>query len=1268
MIETSSQASDASKYSEPGFSLVDLDEEISSQPSSSTSASVATTSPQQQSASKRGTDGDSFFKTKFISSVVSNFVPPSDIESEYESETGSGGKNLDNISKEQLLELCHRLKARGVKYREKWSEVVKVYRDTMAERDKLKTVLTETQDKAIRRINELKEQCNLEQEAKRHLEENLQLSIEEKEEQIKALQTKLDVINTGELISLADDKRTEYSDRIATLEALLAKSNESLKADREHLAVLTKENEELNKYKDTAAKLEKEVEHIRKRKDSACTSFQEAKQKLHDDLESRNIIIKELKDQLEKAKVEAKKRAAELRTRTETIKSLNDKIATTVKDFEATKATLKEAATKSVELVKEEYEHKLATTTQELRAEIDRLTEEVKAGSGVANNEQEDTEELRKQCEQAQQENETLRQEVIECKQQLEQAITDLANVQADREQAVEELKEALKQSETKSEALENQNKMLAVQVTDLSQLSLEFEATRAAVNEASGKLTEMRKELDQAEKTIQQLRDEKVQAEEAFQAEINKQQQEASLKSSNEQQLADSVQELEAKVASKAERVAQLETLLVQKDTEIVELASTKSELEGEIVNMRKKMNTFDAGLDERLKMATEEHEKNLKMLADSKAVIVKLREDCQHLQAQLESVEAENRQLNDRKEQLDNEVSMLDVDLVRMKNQLMQIFYHSYAECEVKEISALNYDQFFEKIQHTYRQLIEEKQTSVEKVAVLQAELDRLNEESQQALAGEQGKHETVLRALRELNDNLVKEIKLLKTKLAKHTEMETQLEANEQELATVREKNESLQEELEDCRAKLVACRETITAKEHEMQAKDDQLYELSNKLEAKEKETRELMDTLAAKDSAGGEQQAQLVAQLERVQQEVQRHEIESRAAGEKNVQLQREIGELSKQNSTNLEEIGKLKQNAKNILESKHKLQEKLKSSEANLVGLKQEYQQLVEARARTEADRVEADKAQEEHRRRESSLLTKIGELDAQLATLNSTQAELKSRSDQLKSQQELCAELEAKLNARDELEQDLRTELIAAEERLKQFQISDHERQETMQNNEKMAKAFKEQVNKHLGEIGELKAELADTRTKHEATVDKLYKQLEVRESQLDESLLNANSQHHSTTQELLKAKTEIGKLNARLEDVIGQNKELEAKLSGDSRAVGEQHRQVVERYEYQIESLQSQLEAQKQEIATKLEQFDEQDNRLRAEHKDKLAQLTAEVAEKTMALEEVHEYYQQRLKTKETELKTLHEQLTSTDKNNYQINALQNSLLQYQ
>lgn len=56
----------------------------------------------------------------------------------------------------------------------------------------------ESQDKALRRMAELREQCQLEQKAKAHLEESLRNDVEERDHIIDTLKTKISLLSSGE--------------------------------------------------------------------------------------------------------------------------------------------------------------------------------------------------------------------------------------------------------------------------------------------------------------------------------------------------------------------------------------------------------------------------------------------------------------------------------------------------------------------------------------------------------------------------------------------------------------------------------------------------------------------------------------------------------------------------------------------------------------------------------------------------------------------------------------------------------------------------------------------------------------------------------------------------------------------------------------------------------------------------------------------------------------------------------------------------------------
>ena len=118
--------------------------------------------------------------------------------SEWEDDTASAtSQRLTSISKEQLFQMLQKTRGRYHKYKGRYSDVVRAYQDLERENGKIKTVMQQTQDKALRRISELKEQCTLEQKAKRHLEEELRSDIEEKQHVIEALQTKVTLLKSG---------------------------------------------------------------------------------------------------------------------------------------------------------------------------------------------------------------------------------------------------------------------------------------------------------------------------------------------------------------------------------------------------------------------------------------------------------------------------------------------------------------------------------------------------------------------------------------------------------------------------------------------------------------------------------------------------------------------------------------------------------------------------------------------------------------------------------------------------------------------------------------------------------------------------------------------------------------------------------------------------------------------------------------------------------------------------------------------------------------
>ncbi|XP_074757071.1 golgin subfamily A member 4-like isoform X3 [Athene noctua] len=112
-----------------------------------------------------------------------NLDPRSDTDSETEEPVG----NADSLSKEQMLQ--RRCSCWG-----KCSELVSAYQVIQREKQQLQDILSQTQDKALRRIGELREELQMTQQARKHLQEEFDASLEEKDQLISVLQTQVSLL------------------------------------------------------------------------------------------------------------------------------------------------------------------------------------------------------------------------------------------------------------------------------------------------------------------------------------------------------------------------------------------------------------------------------------------------------------------------------------------------------------------------------------------------------------------------------------------------------------------------------------------------------------------------------------------------------------------------------------------------------------------------------------------------------------------------------------------------------------------------------------------------------------------------------------------------------------------------------------------------------------------------------------------------------------------------------------------------------------------
>ncbi|XP_021061893.1 golgin subfamily A member 4 isoform X5 [Mus pahari] len=121
---------------------------------------------------------------------AATFDPPSDMESEAE----DAPWNSDSLNREQLLQRLRRMERSLSSYRGKYSELVTAFQTLQREKKKLQGILSQSQDKSLRRISELREELQMDQQAKKHLQEEFDACLEEKDQYINVLQTQVSLL------------------------------------------------------------------------------------------------------------------------------------------------------------------------------------------------------------------------------------------------------------------------------------------------------------------------------------------------------------------------------------------------------------------------------------------------------------------------------------------------------------------------------------------------------------------------------------------------------------------------------------------------------------------------------------------------------------------------------------------------------------------------------------------------------------------------------------------------------------------------------------------------------------------------------------------------------------------------------------------------------------------------------------------------------------------------------------------------------------------
>ncbi|XP_021587865.2 golgin subfamily A member 4 isoform X5 [Ictidomys tridecemlineatus] len=330
------------------------------------------------------------------------FDPPSDMESEAEDSLG----NSDSLNKEQLIQRLRRMERSLGSYRGKYSELVTAYQTLQREKKKLQGILSQSQDKALRRIGELREELQMDQQAKKHLQEEFDASLEEKDQYISVLQTQVSLLkqrlrngpmnidvskplpqvepqaevltkeeNTeGDIEPVVGDEASAKTlemlqQRVKRQENLLQRCKETIQSHKEQCTLLTSEKEALQEQLDERLQeLEKMKELHMAEKTKLITQLRDAKNLIEQLEQDKGMVIAETKRQMHETLELKEEEIAQLRSR--------------IKQMTTQGEELREQKEKSERAAFEELEKALSTAqkTEEARRKMKaEMDEQIKA-------------------------------------------------------------------------------------------------------------------------------------------------------------------------------------------------------------------------------------------------------------------------------------------------------------------------------------------------------------------------------------------------------------------------------------------------------------------------------------------------------------------------------------------------------------------------------------------------------------------------------------------------------------------------------------------------------------------------------------------------------------------------------------------------------------------------------------------------------------------------------------------------------------------------
>ncbi|SPP74762.1 blast:Golgin subfamily A member 4 [Drosophila guanche] len=943
-------------------------------------------------------------------------------ETSSEFDDSASTARLDVITKDQLYDAYKKSLDRYHKYRCRYTDLAKKYKELERDSTKARSVLVETQDKALRRISELREQCTLEQQAKAHLEEALRVEMDDMSCKMQAYQTKLKLLGENpENISAALERVSQGldSDKLIDLEESTGgRSPPPANGDLTHL------QERLEERQAQFEEMTGKYEALRKQEEENVLLLAQTKQAIHTELEHKDNEVRQLQEKLKQYESQRESQSSDVKDQLKKLLEAKQEadakliatehILSSLRGEHAAKEQQVVALEKQLAALKAESETKL----NELRQQSEQLGSDQLKNLQMAKEAAEtkllSTEELLNAMKV---QHSAKEEQVVALEKQLETfKAQSESKLNALRQQSEERGSEALKQLQVAKEKAEA---LLLSQEELLNSLRMQHTAKEEKVETLEQQLAALKAESETKLKQLRQHSEERG-SEQLQKLQVAKEEAEAKLLSTEELLKTVNLQQ-KAKEEQLVTLEKQLETLKAETDqnlqklnadresesnaakAQLQELQIARDEAEAKLLSTEQLLISLRGELAAKNEQAAALEEEVNALKTDSELSLQDLR---QHNDQLLEIVQrSQQNDFEGQLQQAKDNMAALEGKLMERERQTLEL--EKSLEIERESVAALGSEKTSLEEQHKLRleqlqreiQMLQDQQASTESetIAALKAQLETLNQELASSRASLLAKEKELKASGNKLN-KLKKQHEQQQAKTSEHTARMEQLQKEMAENQSVARHVESEKEELQ---ARVSSILEEITS----MQTHLQQVQDSHGQLESENRELESRIEAMQREQQGTNAHDERTTAKMEEIQSE-------NTKLAERNCLLEEQTNHLEKQLKLEQEELTKVQAKMQQVLDEHSKLQNA---------------QELMDHDHRTLQDKCDVyeketllnkdallclQSASEELQQAKANLERELAEQQSQLLELRERQRE---QEQQVKDQAERCTEIEAR-------------------------------------------------------------------------------------------------------------------------------------------------------------------------------------------------------------------------------------------------------------